>query len=116
MSHISSYESDKKVNFLDSPVGLVLKTCTVPASMGIADEKGNKIAPAGTVFPANDSTATGILFEDVDVTEGDHEGSLLVAGRVYEERLAEESVEADAKTALEKAGIAFVTPVYAERN
>lgn len=106
MSRIAKYESDKKINFLDSAVGLVTKTCTVPESMGTADKWGNKIVPAGTVFPANDATATGILFEDVEVTDGDHEGSLLVAGRVIADCLPVE-LDTNAKTALEGIGFVF---------
>ena len=87
MAHIATYTTPTKINFLDSAVGLVLKTCDVPQSLGVADEKGNKTVAAGTIFPSNDAKATGILFEDVDVTYGNHEGSLLVAGRVYADRL-----------------------------
>lgn len=115
MAHIANYGADKRVNFIDSAVGLVFKTCTVPSAGVDADEKGNKVVPAGKVFPANDGTAKGILFESVDVTAGDHEGSLLVAGRVYEDRLAEESLNEEAKTALEAVGIVFVEATGAER-
>lgn len=115
MAHIANYESDKRVNFIDSAVGLVFKTCTVSDSEVQADEKGNKIVPAGTVYPSNDTNAKGILFESVDVTMGEHEGSLLVAGRVYADRLAV-TLDTAAKTALEKAGISFVEAVGAERN
>lgn len=109
MAHEKIYVADKKINFLDSAEGLVLKSCTVPRSMGEDDGYGNKTVKAGTIFPANDSTAIGILFESVDVTDGEHEGSLMVAGRVIEERLSE-TLAADAKTALEALGIGF----YAE--
>lgn len=115
MAHIATYTTPTRVNFLDSAVGLVLKTCDVPQSLGVADEKGNKTVAAGTIFPANDATAKGILFEDVDVTYGNHEGSLLVAGRVYADHLPVEPSSA-AKTALEGIGITFVDPIYAERD
>ena len=106
MAHEKIYVADKKLNFLDSAEGLVLKSCTVPESMGVEDGFGNKTVKAGTVFPANDSTATGILYESVDVTMGDHEGSIMVAGRVIEERLPE-TLEEEAKTALQTLGISF---------
>ena len=57
-------------NFLDSEVGLVTKTAQIPQSMGQADGD-RKTVFAGTVFPANTSAATGIVFQDVDVTDGD---------------------------------------------
>ncbi len=108
MAHEKIYVADKKLNFLDSAEGLVLKSCTVPESMGTDDGFGNKTVKAGTVFPANDSTATGILYESVDVTMGDHEGSLMVAGRVIEDRLSE-TLEEEAKLALQVVGISFHT-------
>ena len=115
MAHIATYSTPARINFLDSAVGLVLKTCDVPQDLGVDDGKGNKTVVAGTVFPANDATATGILFEDADVTYGNHEGSLLVAGRVYADRLQGE-LTAEAKKALESIGITFVDPIYAERD
>lgn len=114
MSRIAKYETDKKINFLDSSVGLVLKTCTVPDTMGTADEWGNKLVPAGTVFPSNDAQATGILFEDVEVTTGDHEGSLMVAGRVIADNLPVE-IDTVAKTALEAKGFVFTESVAVVR-
>ena len=58
------------------------------------------------MIPANGSTAVGILYENIDVTNGDAPGSVVVAGRVYEDRLPA-AVESDAKSAL--AGIEFVS-------
>lgn len=109
MSRIVTYSTDKKINFLESQVGLVTKTYTVSADGVTADEWGNKIVPAGTVLPKNDATAKGILFEDVDVTEGDHEGALIVAGRIYSDCLADTTLNTNAKTALEGIGIKFFT-------
>ena len=106
MSRIATYSTDKKINFLESQVGLVTKTYTVSASGVTADEWGNRIVPAGTVLPKNDATAKGILFEDVDVTMGDHEGALIVSGRIYSDCLEGELGSA-AKTALEGIGIKF---------
>lgn len=108
MSRIATYSTDKRINFLESQVGLVTKTCTVSATDVEADEWGNKIVPAGTVLPKNDATAKGILFEDVDVTTGDHEGALIVGGRIYSDCL-EGELDSGAKTALEGIGIRFFT-------
>lgn len=71
-------------------------------------ENGGKYLPMGTVYPANDGTAKGIIYEDVDVTSGDMPASLVVEGTVYENRLPV-AVESAAKTALEALGIKFVT-------
>lgn len=46
-----------------------------------------KYVKAGTVYPKDDATAVGIVYEDVDVTNGDAPGSVVTAGTVYEDRL-----------------------------
>lgn len=69
---------------------------------------GTKFLPMGTIYPANDATAEGIVYEDVDVTTGDMPGSVVLRGTVYENRLPETLAEA-AKTALETAGFRFTT-------
>ena len=89
-------------NFLDSEVGLVTKTAQIPQSMGQTDGD-RKTVFAGTVFPANTSAATGIVFQDVDVTDGDAIGSVMVAGRVISDRVNAASA---AQTALKN--IVFV--------
>jgi hypothetical protein len=67
----------------------------------VANEEGRKIVPAGTVYPANDATATGILLNDVDVTHGPQPGSVVVEGYVIESRLPV-APAAEAKTALKE--------------
>lgn len=61
------------------------------------EEGGRKIIKAGTVYPANDATAVGIVFYDVDVTDGDSMGALLVHGFLNKNKLpAAISAEAQA--------------------
>lgn len=98
MSHINVETYDKMPQFLASAVGLRQITRQIPQSMGIRDHD-KSIVPAGTVFPANDNTAIGILTEPVDVTKGDHEGSIIVAGHLYGNRLPTVPANA-AKTAM----------------
>lgn len=69
---------------------------------------GSKYVKMGTVWPANDATAVGIVYEDVDVTSGDMPGSVVTAGTVYENRLPVKLAEA-AKTALTGKGFVFQT-------
>lgn len=98
MSHIYTETYNKMPQFLASTVGLRTVTRQIPQSIGTQD--GDKlIVPAGTIFPANGSTAEGILFEPVDVTHGDHEGAVIVAGYLYENRLPVVPIAA-AKTAM----------------
>ena len=61
-------------------------TVTVPTAMGVLNGT-RKIVAAGTVFPANNATAKGLILTDVDVTDGDAVGALLVEGYVYADRL-----------------------------
>ena len=41
---------------------------------------GKKIIKAGTIYPANNATAEGVLLYDVDVTNGDQTGALVIHG------------------------------------
>lgn len=99
-------------NFLDSAVGIVVKTAQLTQAMGVADGNGKTVF-AGTPFPANDGTAIGIVYQDVDVTDGDAAGSILVAGRVIADRLA---IASAAKTALTTRGIVFTDAVETARG
>lgn len=83
-------------------------TKTISATGVTADADGGKHVPMGTVYPANDATAIGILYEDVDVTAGDMPGSVVTQGTVYLDRLPAAPASA-AKTALEGLGFKFVT-------
>ena len=50
---------------------------------------GRKIVKAGTVFPANDATAVGIVLNDVDVTYGDVNGAVVIHGFIKTAALPE---------------------------
>lgn len=71
-------------------------------------ENGQKYVKMGTVYPANDATAEGIVYEDVDVSSGDMPGSVVTRAEVYEDRLPVALAEA-AKTALIAKGFVFRT-------
>lgn len=59
------------------------------AQEGATTVGNRKIVKAGTIYPANNNTATGIVYEDIDVTNGDIAGSVVTEGIVYEDRLPE---------------------------
>ena len=84
----------------------VRETRTIPASKGTT-EGGGKYVPMGTIFPANDATAIGIVYEDVAVTTGDMPGSVVTKGIVYEDKLPV-TLNSAAKTALEGLGFKFI--------
>ncbi len=45
-------------------------------------ENGRYIIKAGTPFPTNDASCTGIVLNDLDVTDGDANGAVLVRGHI----------------------------------
>lgn len=90
-------------NWLASEVGMITKTALLTTSMGetVGDKK---IVKSGSVFTG--TGVKGLVFGDADVTNGDIEFAVLVAGRVYENRLP---AEIEDKSTLEASGIVFVT-------
>lgn len=93
--------------FLKNDEACVRDTKTIPNTLGKTAENGGKYVPMGTVYPSNDGNAIGIVYEDVDVTNGDMAGSVVTKGEVYKNRLAE-ALESEAETALEALGFSFV--------
>lgn len=85
------------------------KTQQISQTGAITGENGAKYVRMGTVYPANDGTAVGIVYEDVDVSSGDMPGSVVLSGKVYEDRLPV-ALAAAAKTALAGKGFIFTTP------
>ena len=64
------------------------KSMTIPANHAQkVTRNGRGIVPAGAIIPANDATAKGILYEDIDVTDGAAFGSVVTRGKVYADRL-----------------------------
>ena len=84
------------------------KTRELKQNKAVTAKNGAKYVPMGTVYPANDGTAEGIVYEDVDVTSGNMPGSVVLTGVVYENRLAEE-LDESARTALKAKGFVFMT-------
>lgn len=70
----------------------------IPVALGVKVD-GRTIVKAGTIFPANDATATGVVFQDYDVADGDANGAVLVHGFVDLTKLPEVPT-AEAKAAL----------------
>ena len=81
-------------------------TKQISAANALTADNGGKYVAMGTPYPADDATAIGIVYEDVDVTTGDMPGSVVTAGTVYENRL---TISDAAKTALEGKGFTFIT-------
>ena len=67
----------------------VRETRTILQTGATTAANGAKYVKMGTIYPANDATAIGIVYEDVDVTTGDMPGSVVTKGVIYEDRLPE---------------------------
>jgi hypothetical protein len=70
-----------------------------------ADVNTREVIKAGTIYPTNDADAIGIVLSDIDVTDGDMTGALLIHG----------FVKLDALPAAPSEGVAaaFVAPTHA---
>ena len=98
-------------DFLVNDETCVRKSYTIPADHAQVKtrDNGRKVVPAGAVIPANDGTAVGILYEDIDVTEGAKMGSVVTEGVVYGDRLPAAIANA-AATALTGIKVIAATP------
>lgn len=110
MAYTTFKSTEVRPNFLESEIGLILKTVQVDSTGIDTDEYGYKTVKGGTIYPSNDASATGIIFEDTDVTHGERATSAIVAGRIYTNRLHTTPSE-EAKTALASLGIIFIDSV-----
>lgn len=107
MAFMKIETTETRPNFLGSEIGLIQKTYEIKQAGVTADAAGKKIVKGGTIYPANDATAIGIVFEDIDVTEDAvRPGSLIIAGRILENRLPVEPTP-EALAALMARGIYF---------
>ncbi|WP_273483627.1 hypothetical protein [Desulforamulus ruminis] len=98
MPYAKNYPKAEDINFLASSK-FISFTYEVSDTDVTANSEGRKIVPAGTVYPANDATAIGLLYTDVDVTNGPQPGPVLVEAWVLEARLPE-APTAEAKAAM----------------
>ena len=85
-------------HFLVDDETCIRQNMTIPANhrQRVTRDNGRVVVPAGAVIPANDATAKGILYEDIDVTEGSKMGSVVTEGTVYGDRLPAAIAEAAA--------------------
>ena len=111
-----TYGRDDNYNFLSSEH---YHTITYQFATADGDTVGDrKIVKAGTVFSTSETTydenssavttttVLGIVFNDVDVTDGPEIGAILVGGRVLADRITATDAQ---KSALEAMGIFFDT-------
>lgn len=96
--------------FLVDDETCVRETMSIAANHSQKETRGDRtVVPAGAVIPANGATAKGILYEDIDVTDGAAEGSVVTEGTVYGDRLPATLAEA-AATALTQIHVIATSP------
>ena len=84
----SEYGSSKGI--LAFPDHYVAVGQVLEKDSALAVTEGNrKVVKAGTIFPANDATAIGIILNDADVTNGDVNAALVIHGFVKTSALPE---------------------------
>lgn len=74
----------------------------------VTAENGGKYVPMGTVYPAQGDNAEGLLYEDVDVTNGNMPGSVVTKGKVTLSLLPEQ-LTASTLDALSVKGFLFAS-------
>ena len=93
-----SYDTSKQIlMFPDHYVSVAHTFLKGDAAATTVD--GRKIIKAGTIYPANDATAKGVVWADYDITDGDVTGALIIHGFVKSAALPVAPAAA-AKTAL----------------
>ena len=75
-----------KKNWLGSEVGMVLKTITIPSNASATTIDGRKIVKSGTLI-TDDVQGKGLLFNDVDITDGDRVASMMIRGSYIDANL-----------------------------
>lgn len=75
------YTTSKQILAFPEPYVAVAHTFKKDDSASVTID-GKKILRAGTIYPSNDASAIGIVFNDYDVTDGDVSGALLLFGFV----------------------------------
>lgn len=96
-------------NFLGSEVGLVLKSMTIKSdydtTANIYEENGRKIVKAGSIFISGEENVySGILYEDIDITDGDKVAPIMVRGSYLKGKLPVAPTESQ-KTAFDAQGL-----------
>lgn len=81
-----SYGNQKQI--LAVPFGHTAIAIKLEKQDALADStSGRYIVKAGTIYPANDETAQGIILNDYDVTNGDASAALVVSGTILIDKL-----------------------------
>lgn len=101
MVYVGKKQTVEEINFMGSAHFISFTKQAETSMVETAGADGRKVLPAGSIFPANDSTAIGITINPVDVTDGPQPVGVIVEGYVIAERLPVEPSE-EARTAMKE--------------
>lgn len=87
------YASSKQILAMPDHYVAIARKIEKDSALAVAEE-GRKIVKAGTIFPANDATAIGVILNDYDVTDGDQMAAVVIHGFVLEAKLPAAPAEA----------------------
>lgn len=100
-----SYNTKKEILAIpDHYVAITYNVAKGGASIA-KDENGKKIIKAGTIYPANDDTAVGVVLNEYDVTNGDANIAVVIHGFIRTDKIPDKP-SAEAEKALTQ--IAFL--------
>lgn len=75
------------------------REASASSALVVTGADGSKHIPAGTAYPSNDGNAVGLMYEDVDVTNGNMPCSVITKNAVvYEDKLAVTGADYDSVT------------------
>lgn len=80
------YESSKNILAIPDHYVAIARKLEKDSTLATTVE-GKKIVKAGTLFPANDATAIGVILNDYDVTDGDQMAAVVIHGFILEAKL-----------------------------
>lgn len=80
------YASSKQILAMPDHYVAIARKLEKDSALAVTEE-GRKIVKAGTLFPANDATAIGVILNDYDVTDGDQMAAVVIHGFVLQAKL-----------------------------
>lgn len=93
MFKTTKYGGTKEIRKFEHSVCIPYKVSTSTTGVQTRAD-GVKYIPAGTILPANDATAIGVVLNDTVVSDGDTAAALLVHGFIDKSKLPAQPDEA----------------------
>lgn len=80
------YASEKQILATPDHYVAIARKLEKDSALAVTVE-GRKIVKAGTIYPANDATAIGVVLNDHDVTDGDKMAAVVIHGFIQASKL-----------------------------